>query len=112
MVHVVVECEYEAPFDKKAWYAADLRLLPCLEAHGAKWIRSQVSLDGRRTICEFEAPDAESVRTAYRKTDLAFQKVWISEVLDSSQDLAAWIEKPHSGISRIETFPSEVRTAE
>ncbi|HEY9629808.1 MAG TPA: nickel-binding protein [Coleofasciculaceae cyanobacterium] len=99
MIHVVVECEYDVPFDKKAWYAADLRLLPCLEAHGATWIRSQVSLDGRRTICEFEAPDADSVRTAYRKTAVAFKRVWVSEVLDPSQDLDAWIEKPHSEVN-------------
>jgi hypothetical protein len=94
MVHVVVEREYDAPFDKKAWLAADLKLLPCLEAEDAKWIRSQVSLDGRRVICEFEAPDAESVRSAYRKTSLAFERVWVSEVLDPSQDLHAWAEKP------------------
>lgn len=102
MIHVIVECEYDTPFDKKAWHAADLRLLPCLEAHGAKWIRSQVSVDGRRTMCEFEAPDAESVRTAYRRTALGFKRVWIAEVLDPSIDLGAWSEKPHSEINRTE----------
>lgn len=107
MIHVVVECEYDAPFDKKAWYAADLRLLPCLEANGAKWIRSQVSLDGRRTICEFEAPDAEAVRSAYRRTAVAFKRVWVSEVLDPSRDLGAWAEQPHLGVDAAEqTHPS------
>jgi hypothetical protein len=94
MVHVVVEREYDAPLNKKAWLAADLRLLPCLEAEGAKWIRSYVSLDGRRVICEFEAPDAESVRSAFRRTTIVFERVWVSEVLDPSQDLDAWAEKP------------------
>lgn len=93
MIHVIVEREYDAPLDKKAWLAADLRLLPCLEAKGAKWIRSYVSLDGRRVICEFEAPDAESVRSAFRRTTVAFERVWVSEVLDPSQDLDAWAEE-------------------
>jgi hypothetical protein len=100
MIHVVVECEYDTPFDKKAWYAADLKLLPCIEANGAKWIRSQVSLDGRRTICEFEAPDAEAVRSAYRRSAVNFKQVWVAEVLDPSQDLGAWVEKPHAGVDQ------------
>lgn len=102
MIHVVVERQYDAPFDKKSWLAADLKLLPCLEAEGAKWIRSQISLDGRRVICEFEAPDAESVRRAYRKTSLGFERVWVAEVLDPSQDLTAWAEKPHVGVDVVE----------
>jgi Protein of unknown function (DUF4242) len=99
MIRVVVEREYDAPLNKKAWLAADLRILSCLEAEGAKWIRSYVSLEGRRTICEFEAPDAESVRSAFRKTAVAFQRVWVSEVLEPSQDLDTWAEKPHPGVA-------------
>ncbi len=98
MIHVVIECEYETPFDKKTWYEADLRLLPCLEAYGVKWLRSQISVDGRRTICEFEAPDTEVVRTAYRKTGVPFKRAWIAEVLEPSGDLKAWLEKPHASL--------------
>lgn len=102
MIHVVVECEYDTPFDKKKWLEADMRLLPCLEAHGATWIRSQVSLDGQRTMCEFEAPDADSIRTAYRKTGVAFKRVWIAEVLTPDDDIPAWVEKPHPAAPLVE----------
>ncbi|MBD3886794.1 DUF4242 domain-containing protein [Phormidium tenue FACHB-886] len=89
----MVEREYDAPFDKKNWLAADQKLLPCLEIEGAKWMRSQVSLDGQRVICEFEAPDAELIRSAFRRTSIGFERVWVAEVLDPSQDLGAWAEK-------------------
>jgi hypothetical protein len=31
-------------------------------------------------ICEFEAPDAESVRQSMRSADVTFDRVWTSEV--------------------------------
>jgi hypothetical protein len=46
-------------------------------------------------ICEFEAPDAESIRSAFRRTSIGFERVWVAEVLDPSHDLDAWVEKPH-----------------
>lgn len=99
MIHVVVECEYDTPFDKKTWYEKDLKLLPCLQNHGVTWLRSQVSLDGRRTVCEFEAPDAEAVRVAYHKTGVSYKRVWIAEVIDPQVNFAEWVEKPHPAVS-------------
>jgi hypothetical protein len=99
MIHIVIECEYDTPFDKKTWFETDQRLLPCLESYGAKWLRSQISIDGKHTLCEFEAPDAEAVRAAYRKSGVAFKRAWIAEVIDPSHDLKAWVEKPHPGVT-------------
>jgi hypothetical protein len=31
-------------------------------------------------ICEFEAPDAESVREAFRTAGIAFERVWTANV--------------------------------
>jgi hypothetical protein len=31
-------------------------------------------------ICEFEGPDAESVRTSLRSAEVAFDRLWSSEV--------------------------------
>ena len=42
------------------------RLDDCLAQHGARWLRSYLSADHRRLVCEFEAPDAEAVRVSYR----------------------------------------------
>ncbi|MBI4501672.1 MAG: hypothetical protein HY700_10975 [Gemmatimonadetes bacterium] len=34
----------------------------------------------QRIICEFEAPDAEAARTAYRNAEVPFDRVWVAEV--------------------------------
>lgn len=51
----------------------------CLEAHRVRFVRSLVSSDGLRVICEYEAPDAETVRVANRKLGLPFDRVWAAE---------------------------------
>jgi hypothetical protein len=39
-------------------------------------MRSYLSLDRKRMVCEFEAPDAEAVRASYRSAGVAFDRVW------------------------------------
>ena len=55
------------------------RLDPCLAAHDVRWLRSYLSLDRRRMICEFEAADAEAVRSSFRSAGVAFMRVWAAE---------------------------------
>lgn len=52
---------------------------PCLDAHHVRYLRSLVSLDGLRVLCEYEAPDAESVRQANKKLGLPFDRVWAAQ---------------------------------
>jgi hypothetical protein len=57
--------------------------LPCLEARNARWQYSLLSVDRDRMICTFEAPDAESVRQAYRQANADFgKKIWTALVID------------------------------
>jgi hypothetical protein len=62
--------------------AARVAASPCLDAHGVRLVRSLISLDGLRMVCEYEAPDAESVRQANRKSGLAFDRVWTAHELN------------------------------
>jgi hypothetical protein len=62
--------------------AARLASNPCLNAHGVRLLRSLISLDGLRMVCEYEAPDAESVRQANRKSGLVFDRVWTAHELN------------------------------
>jgi hypothetical protein len=48
----------------------------CLELHGCRQIESFLSGDGRRMVCVFEAPDAESVRICQRAAPLPVAEVW------------------------------------
>ncbi|MEO6488132.1 MAG: nickel-binding protein [Thermoanaerobaculia bacterium] len=52
----------------------------CLEEYGARWIRSYVSKDRKRIICEFEAADAEQVRASYRNAGVKFESCWSADV--------------------------------
>ncbi len=56
------------------------RLDRCLELRGARWMRSYITPDGRRSLCEFEAPDGESVREAFRTAGLPFDRAWIADM--------------------------------
>ena len=44
------------------------------------WRRSSLSLDRLRMTCEFEAPDAESVREALRTAGVPYERVWTANV--------------------------------
>lgn len=45
-----------------------------------RWRESFVAAGGRRLICRFSAPDAESVRIALRRTGIAVEAVWSGTV--------------------------------
>ncbi len=50
------------------------------ELRGARWMRSYITPDGRRAICEFQAPDPESVREAFRSAGQPFDRAWAAKV--------------------------------
>ncbi len=57
------------------------RLGPCLDQYGLTWIRSFLSEDRKHMTCVYEAPDAESVRTANRNAQAHFDRVWRADML-------------------------------
>jgi len=48
----------------------------CLQAHRVKYARTFFSLDSKRMICLYRAPDAESVRVAQREAGMPLDEVW------------------------------------
>jgi hypothetical protein len=79
---LVVEHSFEPPLTEDSLKAAFARLAPCLETHGARWLRSYVSADGRRMICHFEAADAEAVRASLHSASTPFDRVWSAQLLE------------------------------
>lgn len=59
--------EIQAQEDAKSW---------CLEMHDVTFSYTYFGADGRRMVCVYTAPDAESVRLAQQKADLPFDRVW------------------------------------
>jgi hypothetical protein len=84
MVHLIVEYEFSTPITDDALARMSTALGPCMQARKLRRIRTVISLDRLRGYCEFEAPDAESVREAYRTARIPFRAVWAGNVVYQS----------------------------
>jgi len=76
---VLVERSFEAPTTAEAVLASAQDLHGCMQMHRVTLLQSHISDDGRRMLCVFEAPDAESVRIANVQTGLPFSRVWTAD---------------------------------
>jgi hypothetical protein len=84
MAILIVETTHEKPFTPELHGEAGKKLDPCLEAHGARWVRSYLSADKLRMVCHFEAPDAEAVRASYRTAEVKFDRCYSAELYTRS----------------------------
>lgn len=73
----VVEERFDPPINADGLNGYSDTLSPCLKTYDVTWVSSFVARDGTQCICVYEAPDAESVRRAYKTAEVPFQfKVW------------------------------------
>lgn len=86
MAHLIMEHSFDEPLTDADLARMMERAAPCLDEYGVRWIRTYVSNTRQRMICAFEAPDAESVRTAYRVSDIPFDCVWPGIELAADQE--------------------------
>src|SRR5690606_31750315 len=61
----------------------------CFDRHRVDWIESFLASDGRRMVCHFVAPDAESARLAFRQSGSAPVKLWPGRLHVASADSQA-----------------------
>ena len=81
MPRIIVERTFEAPLSQEDLTATETRMAPCLGLYRVRWIRSYWSADRRRMICEYDAPDAQSVRSVQREAEAKFDQIWPADVL-------------------------------
>jgi hypothetical protein len=81
---VVVERSFEQPCKFEELQAQEDEGAWCLEQHSVRFIRTYFSRDKLRMICLYEAPDAESVRTAQRTIDMPVDRVWAADCRDDT----------------------------
>lgn len=74
--NVLVERSFEQPVTFTEIQSAAIARASCFEMHGVRIARTLFSLDRKRMMCLYEAPDAESVRIAQREAGLPYDKVW------------------------------------
>lgn len=82
MEHVIVERTGTEPVTIEQLRASSCSAESCFRLHRVRHLRSAISADGLRVICEYEAPDAESVRRANREAKLPFESVWTAQVFE------------------------------
>lgn len=61
---------------------ATLEKLGCAAMHKVYWQESFVAAEGRRLICHFRAPDAESVRLALRLARIDADAIWTGRIYE------------------------------
>lgn len=80
MASIIVEYSFAEAMPDETLSTMAARLDECLQIRNGAWVRSSLSSDRKRMICEFEAPDAESVRDALRSARQSFDRVWPAQV--------------------------------
>lgn len=82
MKRVVAERTFEVPLTDEQLEAMRVGKSACYEAYRVTFVRSLVSADRKRTICEYDAPDAESVRQASQRAGVPYDRVYPVEVVE------------------------------
>ena len=81
MEHVVVERAFEQPYTINEINSIHRKFAWCLEQNRVRLIQSYLSLDRKRMICIYEAPDAESVRRINQQSGFPCNCIWTASVL-------------------------------
>ncbi len=81
MAVIMVEERFEPPIDVTQGSPIAEDVSPCLPVYDVHWLSSYIATDGSRCVCVYEAPDAESVRRAYRAAEVEFVNVWAASPL-------------------------------
>lgn len=76
---VIVERQLDRPRTFAELQAAEDAALWCFNLHEVQAVVSYLSKDRMRMVCLYQAPDAESVRTANRQAGLPFEAVWSAD---------------------------------
>jgi hypothetical protein len=79
---IVVERSFDTPHTESDMQLVASRMAPCLAAYQVNWKRTVVSADRRRVVCEYEAPDTETVRRIQHEAGAQFDRIWIGEVIE------------------------------
>ncbi len=74
--NVVVERDFPDGVEFETVQAQEEANIACLETHRVKFVRTYFSLDQRRMMCLYRAPDTESVRIAQRQAEMPVSRIW------------------------------------
>ncbi|PXX99341.1 DUF4242 domain-containing protein [Halomonas sp. LBP4] len=79
--NVLVERSFDEPVTVEAIQALEDAGSACLQNHRVRFVRTFFSLSGKRMICLYRAPDAESVRLAQHQAGMPMDRVWAFQLV-------------------------------
>lgn len=82
MQRFIVERTFSPPMSDRELAEVTARMAPCLELHDVTWIRTHLSQDRQRMVCEYVARDAESVRKVQHEAQASFDRVWPGQLIE------------------------------
>lgn len=82
MQRFIVERTFSPPMSDQELSEVTARMAPCLELHDVQWIRTHLSEDRQRMVCEYQARDAESVRKVQHEAQAKFDRVWAGQLIE------------------------------
>ncbi len=82
MQRFIVERTFSPPMSEQELSEVSARMAPCLELHDVRWIRTHLSADRQRMVCEYDARDAESVRKVQHEAQAKFDRVWPGTLIE------------------------------
>lgn len=83
MNDIFVQRSFDSPLSDESFDSMARDAMGCLDLYRVQWRQSLLSLDGRRLICWFSAPDAESTRLALRQAGSHDALPWPGTIHDS-----------------------------
>lgn len=72
----------QPPLTLQQWQERHPIFCHCLTFRGASWLRTYISEDGTRSVCEYEAPYVDIIREVFRETNISFDQIWSADVDD------------------------------
>src|SRR6185436_14804831 len=100
MADIFLERSYETPVAASDVLRVAKKAGGCYDLHRIEWKGSLLAAGGRKLICHFRAPDAESVRIAMRDMRAGFGRLWTGSVHDAPGFSAADQESANVLIER------------
>jgi hypothetical protein len=89
MTDVIIEREYETALAEEDIFAMANAGRGCLELYNVEWKTSYLAANGKRLVCQFVAPDAESLRTSLRQLKVEVNALWPATLHHAVSDLIA-----------------------
>lgn len=97
---IFLERHWDPPLTDADFWQMVAEGADCMQMHRVGWESSLMSTDGRRLVCHFHAPDAESARIALRQLGVDLSVMWAGTVHDAPGVTASEVTGANVAVTR------------